>query len=219
MWETPIHVMDFEGSRRSGIVEYGVVTLQAGGVTETATRLCAPTGTMHIREVQQHGISASEAERAEPFAHEWDYFSKLRTAGPLCAHNAGYEAGLLQAVWPCPRESPDFAHAGNTIADWGPWLDTLQIYRRLYPKLERHNLSELVAVFDLEGSLAEAAKETCPPERRHYHCALYDALASGFLLLRLLQEPALKDLTLPWLFQQSAPSQSAHDAMGQSEFL
>lgn len=220
MLKTPIHVIDFEGSRRSGIVEYGVVTLRGSSLTEARTRLCAPTGTMHAREIQQHGIDRQLLTDAKPFSEDWDYFAGLRASGPLCAHNAGYEAALLTDVWSCPRRSPDFARldSGAEIADWGPWLDTLQIYRRLYPDLERHNLGDLIETFSLRGNLESHALACCPKNRRRYHSALYDALASACLLLHLFQEPALKGVTLTWLLQQSAPSGDAREALSQTEF-
>jgi DNA polymerase-3 subunit epsilon len=220
MLETPIHIIDFEGSRRSGVVEYGVVTLLGDQVKETRTRLCAPTGTMHAREIQQHGIGKELLAGAKPFSEDWDYFANLRASGPLGAHNAGYEAALLTDVWTCPRRSPDFARPDSDagIADWGPWLDTLQIYRRLYPDLERHNLGDLIEAFRLSEMLADYAQRYCPENRRRYHSALYDALASACLLLHLLKEPALKEVTLPWLLQQSAPSGHAREALSQTEF-
>ena len=40
----PVHMIDFEGCTRSGIVEYGVVTLYGGVVTAGVGRVCAPSG-------------------------------------------------------------------------------------------------------------------------------------------------------------------------------
>ena len=216
----PIHVIDFEGSRRSGIVEYGVVTLGRAGITAARTRLCAPIGAMQAQEIRQHGIGKELLAGAKPFCEDWDYFAGLRASGPLCAHNAGYEAALLTDVWACPRRSPNFARPDSEagIADWGPWLDTLQIYRRLYPNLERHNLGDLIGIFDLSERLESLAATYCPENRRRYHSALYDALASACLLLHLFKEPALKEISLAWLLQQSAPSGAAREALSQTEF-
>ena len=42
LWtEIPIHVVDFEGSLRTGVVEYGVATLLGGDIINTSTRLHA----------------------------------------------------------------------------------------------------------------------------------------------------------------------------------
>ena len=93
MMTTAIHVIDFEGSRQSGIVEYGVVTLHGAEIVATHTRLCAPIGTISDRDRQQHGISEEAASAQARFDAEWGFFAELRESGPLCAHNAALEDG------------------------------------------------------------------------------------------------------------------------------
>ena len=219
MFDTLIHVIDFEGSRQSGVVEYGYVTLENGEIVDSHTRICAPAGTITDFDRGQHGISEDRASCEAIFEADWSLFARLRQSGAFCAHNASVEDGFLRAVWPCPRTSPDFAEPGQTTATWAPWLDTLHIYRRVYPQLENHKLQALIEIFDLQATLDVQAVTICPAERRHYHCALYDAIASALLLRRLTEEPTLKDASLRWLFLQSAASSTARDAMGQQEFL
>jgi DNA polymerase-3 subunit epsilon len=77
----------------------------------------------------------------------------------------------------------------------------------------------LIEIFDIQATLDAKAATICPVERRCYHCALYDALASALLLNRLTEEPTLEDASLRWLFLQSAASAAARDAMGQQDFL
>jgi DNA polymerase-3 subunit epsilon len=217
--ETPIHVIDFEGSRQSGIVEYGVVTLVGANIVSTQTRLCAPIGTISDRDRLQHGISEEAAGAEARFDAEWSLFAELRETGPLCAHNAAVEDGLLRTVWPYPRNSPNFAEEWQTTATWGPWLDTLYLYRRIYPQLVSHKLGDLIALFDLQAALDEQAKLYCPVKRQRYHCALYDTLASALLLRRLYEEPDLKAMTLRWLFLQSSSTDAARDSMGQQDLF
>ncbi len=219
MFDTPIHVIDFEGSRQSGVVEYGYVTLKNGEIVDSQTRICAPVGTITDLDRGQHGISEGLASNHALFELEWSLFSRLRQSGAFCAHNASVEDGFLRGVWSCPRTSPDFAEPGQFTATWAPWLDTLHIYRRVYPQLENHKLQALIEIFDLQAALDAQAVTICPAERCHYHCALYDALASALLLRRLADEPTLKDASLRWLFLQSAASVAARDAMGQQELL
>jgi DNA polymerase-3 subunit epsilon len=219
MFETPIHVIDFEGSRQSGVVEYGYVSLEKGEIVDAQTRICAPVGTITDLDRVQHGISETRAAGEALFEAEWSRFAGLRETGPLCAHNAAVEDGFLRAVWACPRTSPNFAEPTETIASWGPWLDTLYLYRRIYPQLESHKLQDLVLIFELQVALDAQAQVLCPEDRRHYHCALYDAIASALLLRRLGEEPALTDASLRWLFLQSAASDAARDRMGQQELL
>lgn len=219
MFTTPIHVIDFEGSRTSGIVEYGVVTLRGRLIDATATRLCAPVGTISDMDRRQHGISEAEASAEMPFQAEWSQFANMRDTGPLCAHNAAVEDGFLRSVWPFPRNAPDFSDEGRRTPSWGPWLDTLYLYRRIYPGLESYKLADLVQLFDLEASLEQQARLHCPEGRACYHSALYDALASALLLLRLYDVPELGAMSLRWLILQSAASSAAQESMGQQDLF
>lgn len=219
MYTTPIHVLDFEGSRQSGVVEYGFVTLLNGDLVDSQTRICAPRGTISDLDRGQHGISEELASGQASFEEEWLIFADLRESGPFCAHNAVVEDDLLRGVWPAPRISPDFSEDNVETASWGPWLDTLHIYRHLYPQLESHKLQSLIEVFDLQKKLDWQASVICPPDRSRYHCALYDALASALLLQRLSDERELEGASLRWLFLQSAASCAARDSMGQQELL
>lgn len=219
MFETPIHVIDFEGSRQSGVVEYGYVTLQHGDIVDAHTRICAPFGTISDLDRGQHGISEDRAAREALFEAEWSRFAAMREQGPFCAHNAAVEDAFLRNTWSTPRTSPNFAEPGQSTATWGPWLDTLHIYRQVYPQLENHKLRALVELFNLQSDLDSRAGVLCPEQRRHYHCALYDALASALLLRRLSEEPELKDASLRWLFLQSAASDAARENMGQQELF
>ena len=219
MFSTPIHIIDFEGSRQSGVVEYGVVTLLGDRIEATYSRVCAPVGTISDRDRRLHGISEALAADEALFQTEWTLFSKFRRSGPLCAHNVAVEDGLLRSVWPYPRSSPDFADESQMTASWGPWIDTLQLYRRIYPQLESYKLGDLTALFDLEAELDVLAGLYCPDKRGRYHCALYDALASALLLKRLYKEPDLEAMSLRWLILNSASSAASHDALGQADLF
>lgn len=216
---TPIHVIDFEGSRQSGIVEYGIATVVGRSVTATYSRICAPIGTISDMDRAQHGIGEEEASGAETFDREWKLFSGLREQGPFAAHNVSVESGFISAIWPHPKECPNFAQPETSAADWGPWLDTLKIYRRVYPGLKSYGLESLVKMFELQEDLDRQAGSFCPVGRQHYHCALYDALASALLLIRIFSEPELEGASLRWLILQSAASEAERKSMGQQEFF
>jgi len=219
MFTTPIHVIDFEGSRTSGIVEYGVVTVHGEVIESAVTRLCAPIGTITDADRMQHGISEESTAGHDRFDAEWEFFAGLRASGPLCAHNAAVEDGLLRSVWSYPRSSPDFLEEDGTLASWGPWLDTLYLYRRIYPQLQSCKLEDLVQLFGLGPMLDGFARLYCPEGRRRYHCALYDTLASALLLTRLYHEPELEGISLRWLLQHSASSESTRVSMGQQQLF
>src|SRR5882724_9841808 len=116
----PIHFIDFEGSLGSGIIEFGVVTLQGGEIKETRTRLCRASGRIRPEDVALHGLAEEMVANAAPFADDFAFFAGLRESGPLAAHFAHVENSLMKAAWPYPRVSPDFGRPGITHADWGP---------------------------------------------------------------------------------------------------
>jgi DNA polymerase-3 subunit epsilon len=217
--EQPIFFVDFEGSRVSGVLEYGVATLLGGRVVEAATRLCAPTGRVRAEDVAVHGLGEPELTGHAPFVNEWEYFADLRERGPLAAHYAGVENALLKGIWPYPRNSPDFARPGERIVDWGPWIDSARIYGQLYPQITSGKLEALVAAFGLQAELDRLAETYCPVERRRYHAALYDALAGAVLLASLAREPVLAGMSVMQLLALSTLDGAKRDALTQRELF
>lgn len=198
-----IFFVDFEGSRASGILEFGVAEVRCGVVATTRTRICRATGHVRPEDVAVHGLSEADVAGREPFAEEWNYFSSLRELGPLAAHYAGVENGLIKSVWPYPQNVPDFARPGARTADWGPWVDTARLYSQLYPRFESGKLESLIAATGLQGELDAQAAAHCPPDRRHYHAALYDALAGALLLASLARDPQVASLSMMQLLALS----------------
>ena len=217
--EQPIYFVDFEGSLSSGVLEYGVVTLVGGRVAAARTRLCAPTGRIRPEDTDIHGLSPPDLARAEPFSSEWELFAGLREKGPFAAHYAGAENSLLRAAWPYPRNSPDFARPGQQAIDWGPWIDSARIYAQLYPKLPTGRLEALVGACSLQGELDGLAAAHCPPARRRYHAALYDALAGAVLLGSLSRAPQTSGLSIPQLLALSTLDPRRRDSILQRELF
>jgi DNA polymerase-3 subunit epsilon len=217
--EQPVYFIDFEGGVASGVLEYGVVTLLGGRVTETLTRLCGPTGRVRPEDTQIHGLREESLAPCEPFSSDWGLFADLREKGPLAAHYAGAEHSLLKATWPYPRNSPDFARPGCRVIDWGPWIDSARIYSQLYPGLESGRLESLVAACGLQEELDALAAEHCPAGRRRFHAALYDALAGALLLGSLARNPQLAALTVMQLLALSTLDARKRDAIVQRELF
>jgi DNA polymerase-3 subunit epsilon len=201
--EQPIYFVDFEGSRTSGILEFGVATVLGGQVIEPRTRLCAATGRVRADDILVHGLREADVAGAQPFADEWDVFADLRERGPLAAHYAGVENALIKSVWPYPRNSPDFARPGERLIDWGPWVDTGAIYAQLYPQLPSGRLESLVAACGLQPGLDALAARHC------------DALAGALLLASLAREPALAQLSTMQLLALSTLDAGRRDALQQ----
>jgi DNA polymerase III epsilon subunit-like protein len=214
--DTPIHVIDFEGSLRTGVVEFGAATLMNGAIVAARTRLCAPVAKIPPEESRVHGISEASASRQAPFSDESAYFMQLRETGPLCAHNASFERHLIKSVWPYPRLSPDFVNKGRAVADWGPFIDTFRLYELVFPTIPEHGLQNLVETFELGNRLDETAEKYCPANRRKYHCALYDAIGAALLLANLCALPGYEGVSLEWLIAESQPQDSG---VGQGELF
>ena len=86
----------------------------------------------------------------------------------------------------------------NNLADqvtevvWGPWIDTLKIYKVLYPNLENYTLSYLKSVFSLEGSVKELSSRLCKRTAVKQHESMYDCIVTYLLLHRLKEHIDLK---------------------------
>ena len=217
--EQPIFFIDFEGSRASGILEFGVVEVLRGAVVSTRSRLCRPTGRVRPEDTAVHGLAAEDLAGQSPFAEEWTYFSSLRELGPLAAHYAGTENGLLKSVWPYPHSVPDFARPGGRITEWGPWVDTARLYEQLFPRFDSGRLETLVAAADLQGELEALAAVHCAPGRRRFHCALYDALAGALLLARLARDTQVAGLSTMQLLALSTLDADKRDALRQGQLF
>lgn len=216
---TPIHFIDFEGNGTSGIIEFGVVTLLAGEIVATRTRLCAAVERVKAEDTAIHGLGEKELSGTEPFKSEWDYFAGLRDNGPLAAHFSHAENYLLKTVWAYPRTAPDFARPGKTINEWGPWIDTGRLYPQFFPQLGDGKLEQLISACGLQAELDGLAARHCPANRCHYHAALYDALAGTLLLNAFLRRPEFVAATMPWLLQMSTVDGEKRDALQQGDLF
>lgn len=218
--DVPVHVIDFEGSVRTGVVEYGVVTLTHGAITVVHTRVCRPVGEIPAAEARVHGLAGSDVTSAEPFASDWLLFAGLRETGVLAAHFSATEQALLRATWPCPRLSPDFLTPGRRVAEWSPWIDTGRLAIGAQPSGGGGAaLEDVVRAYGLEAALTEAAERWCPPSRRRFHCAGFDALACALLLQRLARDEFGEAWTLARVLAASTADARQREARQQARLF
>jgi len=202
-----LFMIDFEGSKKSGVVESGVVELLGGREIISAQTACyRPIGPMDNSEIRTHGLKAGSLSEKSYFHHHFDTFKVYRQKGFFGAHYACVEDAFLTATWPYPGDVPCALEPGYKTNQWGPWIDTCMIYKRLYPSLPSHQLSDLIDVFALTPALQVCAQQWVPLNRQRFHAALFDALACALLLIRLFSLPGLEGLTYPWLLQASLSS-------------
>ena len=67
--------------------------------------------------------------------------------------------------------------------------------------------------------LEALARQHCPAERRHYHAALYAALAGARLLAALAARPEWAEKSVAWLLAMSTLNPEKRDALGQGELF
>ena len=218
-----IHFIDFEGSTASGILEYGVVSLRAGEIVAASGRTCRPTGRVRPEDIAIHGIEPATLSDCAPFADNFNHFAGLRSTGPLAAHFAQAENTLIKSVWPYTRPAPDFSRetpaASDAATDWGPWIDTGRLYPQARPADTPVKLAALIAAEGLQETLDDHAAIHCPPDRRRYHAALYDALAGALLLARLAAMPGWGDKSLRWLLEHSTLDPARREFLRQDELF
>ena len=200
----PIFAIDFEGSRKIGVVEFAAAKIERGEVVGMYTSICAPKTKIPQRDAEFFGIDNAEAFAHKPFSEHIGEFCQMRKSGIFTAHNASVEDGLLRDVAPAPAIVPDFARGGR-IAAWSPWLDTCALLKKLFPDLESAKLSAAIDAFSLRERLDALAEKFCPPRRRKWHCAPYDALACALLLLFVCGLDGFENVDIPWLARHSSP--------------
>ncbi len=217
LWsDLPLHVVDFEGSNRTGVIEYGVVTLLKKEIFATATKIQGARANLSTLDTQCHGLSDRDLINQTPFESEWDYWVSLRRTGIFVAHNASVESQLLRLTWPRPSAVPSLEERVQT-AEWGPWIDSCRLARLWLPTLGDYKLASLINLFKLQGQLDVLAERYCPLQRRKYHSALYDALASALILRTLCAGEGRSQLTVSQLVHDSLSLPAREDSM-QGEF-
>ena len=128
---------------------------------------------------QVHGITTADLAGAPTMLSLWPEV-KARLGGRLVvAHGAGTEKRFLRAY---------------PMHGFGPWVDTLKLARRFWPGVRDYSLETLILAGGLENELQQACLG------RHFHDALYDAVASLLVLRHLIVHAGLADLPIGrWL--------------------
>ena len=116
---------------------------------------------------------------------------------------------------------PSFArkkNVGNTDAE-GRSPDESGVSQPLSPENASHayrsqalpsvSLQTLIDGCGLAEVLNNLGERFCPIDRRHYHAALYDALACALLFLNFIRSEAGRGKTLPQLLHESASEATA----------
>jgi DNA polymerase-3 subunit epsilon len=124
----------------------------------------------------RHGM-LREAIAAAPSQQElWPQLQRRLTEYPLCAHNVATEKKFTRTAAP--------------MHQFGPWLDTLKIARKVWQGCPSYALEDLIVLLDLKHRVDALCAG------REAHDALYDAVASAMLLEHLLEQPGWESITV-----------------------
>ncbi len=125
-----------------------------------------------------HGISDAALSQAPTMASLWPDFRRRLSGRIIAAHNASTERRFLH-IFP--------------LHGLGPWVDTLQLARKVWPGLPDYSLGALCHQLTLTPALTHLL-----PQGR-FHDALYDATASLLLVKHFLIQTAQAQLPQDFL--------------------
>ena len=145
------------------------------------------------------GVQSSWEPWLDTYGLYKKYFKKtFRKSIASCSPKSAVSVGACEA-----GEEKSFRQQTSSVS---------QSYRS--HGLPSGNLQTLIDGCRLQGVLDDLSDRFCPASRRHYHGALYDALACALLFLNFIRSEETQTKTLPKLLQESA-SEAASEALQQ----
>ena len=116
---------------------------------------------------------SSEYLKSDDKFNEWiNTDSHLSHIDYWVAHNINVEKSIIK------KYTPYKTFNEITGVSWGPWIDTLKIYKNLYPKLADYSLANLGFVFLQEKEIDHLAKKLCVRTKNKYHQSMYDCVSN-----------------------------------------
>jgi DNA polymerase III epsilon subunit-like protein len=183
--DAEITVLDFEstGSLRGypnepwqiGMVSLKCGKVDSGSMFESLLRVDA-NRPFNPHAPGRHALLRDEIAEAPSPQELWPEIMSRLTEFPLCAHNVATEKKFTRTMAP--------------MHQFGHWIDTLRIARKVWPGCPSYSLEDLIVMLDLKPKV----DELCPGKEAHD--ALYDAVASGMILQHLFEQPGWDGVTL-----------------------
>jgi DNA polymerase III alpha subunit (gram-positive type) len=152
-------VIDFEGSKNSGIQQASYIDFVNFDIINYSEFLCSD------------GVF-SDWLITNTSSYKIDYW---------VAHNANVEQNLIKRHTPYKRKT---SSNSNQII-WGPWIDSLAVYKTLYPKLNDYSLQSLSSEFLQKEKIGHLVSTMCNRTGKRFHQSMYDCIITFLLLKRL----------------------------------
>ncbi|MDQ0214264.1 DNA polymerase-3 subunit alpha (Gram-positive type) [Oikeobacillus pervagus] len=146
------------------IIELAAVKIHDGEIIDRFEAFANPHHRLSATTIELTGITDDMVENAPDIEEVLRKYEKWVGDSVLVAHNATFDMGFLNT---------GYKKAGIDKAK-NPVIDTLELARFLYPHMKNHRLNTLAKKFDVELT--------------QHHRAIYDAEATGYLLIKMLKD-------------------------------
>ncbi|NRD78875.1 PolC-type DNA polymerase III [Bacillus sp. BRMEA1] len=152
------------------IIELAAVKVRGGEIIDRFESFANPHHRLSATTINLTGITDDMVQNAPDDVEVLRNFYEWVGDAVLVAHNASFDMGFLNVGY----KKAGMEKAAN------PVIDTLELGRFLYPELKNHRLNTLAKKFDIELT--------------QHHRAIYDAEATGYLLLKMLKDALEKGI-------------------------
>ena len=152
------------------IIELAAVKINNGEIIERFESFANPHHRLSATTINLTGITDDMVQNAPEVGEVIQRFHDWVGNDVLVAHNASFDMGFLNVGY----KNIGLEKAKN------PVIDTLELGRFLYPEMKNHRLNTLTKKFDIELT--------------QHHRAIYDAEATGYLLLKMLKDASEKGI-------------------------
>ncbi|KAA0547900.1 PolC-type DNA polymerase III [Bacillus sp. BGMRC 2118] len=152
------------------IIELAAVKVKEGQIIDRFESFANPHHRLSATTIDLTGITDDMVRDAPEVGEVIEKFRAWMGDSILVAHNASFDMGFLNVGF----KKLGYEKAAN------PVIDTLELGRFLFPELKNHRLNTLCKKFDIELT--------------QHHRAIYDAEATGYLLMKMLKDALEKEI-------------------------
>ncbi|MFB6466677.1 PolC-type DNA polymerase III [Cytobacillus sp. Hz8] len=152
------------------IIELAAVKIHNGEIIDRFESFANPHHRLSATTIDLTGITDEMVEIAPDIEIVLKKFQIWIEDAILVAHNASFDMGFFNV---------GLKKIGQEKAT-NPVIDTLELARFLYPEMKNHRLNTLAKKFDVDLT--------------QHHRAIYDAEATGYLLLKMLKDSEEKGI-------------------------
>ena len=152
------------------IIELAAVKIKNGEIIDQFESFANPHKPLTATIINLTSITDDMLQDAPEVEAVLKRFHRWTEDAIFVAHNASFDMGFLNVGY----KKVGLEKAAN------PVIDTLELGRLLYPELKNHRLNTLAKKLDVELT--------------QHHRAIYDAEATGYILLKMLSDAAEKEI-------------------------